>query len=57
MIEATSARMGAIWSPEIVNKMLDWKSPSAIHAEDGISPPDALRNLSKAAFSVERINE
>jgi adenylosuccinate lyase len=61
MIERyTLPEMGAIWSPE--NKFQKWLDVEIavceVHAEDGIIPPDALREIkSKAAFTVERINE
>ena len=52
--------MGAIWS--LQNKFQKWLDVEIavceVHAEDGIIPHDALAEIkSKAAFSVERINE
>ena len=52
--------MGAVWS--LQNKFQKWLDVEIavceVHAEDGIIPPDALAEIkSKAAFSVERINE
>lgn len=61
MIERyTLPEMGAIWSQQ--NKFQKWLEVEIavceVHAEDGIIPPDALAEIkSKAAFSVERINE
>src|SRR3954471_16028935 len=61
MIERyTLPEMGAVWSPE--NKFQKWLDVEIavceVHSEDGIIPPDALRDIkSKAAFTVERINE
>lgn len=61
MIERyTLPEMGAIWS--LRNKFQKWLDVEIavceVHAEDGIIPPDALREIkSKAAFTVERINE
>jgi len=61
MIERyTLPEMGAIWSLE--NKFRKWLDVEIavceVHAEDGIIPADALREIkSKAAFTVERINE
>ena len=61
MIERyTLPEMGAIWS--LQNKFQKWLDVEIavceVHAEDGIIPPDALREIkSKAAFTVERINE
>jgi adenylosuccinate lyase len=61
MIERyTLPEMGAIWSLE--NKFRKWLDVEIavceVHFEDGIIPPDALAEIkSKAAFSVERINE
>lgn len=56
----TLPEMGAIWSPE--NKFQKWLDVEIavceVHAEDGIIPPEDLENIkSKAAFTVERINE
>ncbi len=52
--------MGAIWS--LHNKFQKWLDVEIavceVHAEDGIIPKDALREIkSKAAFTVERINK
>ena len=52
--------MGAVWSQQ--NKFQKWLDVEIavceVHAEDGIVPADALAEIkSKAAFSVERINE
>ena len=52
--------MGAVWS--LQNKFQKWLDVEIavceVHAEDGIIPQDALAEIkSKAAFSVERINE
>jgi adenylosuccinate lyase len=61
MIERyTLPEMGAIWS--LQNKFQKWLDVEIavceVHAEDGIIPRDALREIkSKAAFTVERINE
>src|SRR5690348_4366828 len=61
MIERyTLPEMGAIWS--LQNKFQKWLDVEIavceVHAEDGIIPPDALRDIkSKAAFTVERISE
>jgi adenylosuccinate lyase len=61
MIERyTLPEMGAIWSLE--NKFQKWLDVEIavceVHAEDGIIPPEELRAIkSKAAFTVERINE
>lgn len=61
MIERyTLPEMGAIWSLE--NKFQKWLDVEIavceVHAEDGIIPEDALREIkSKAAFTVARINE
>ena len=61
MIERyTLPEMGAIWS--LQNKFQKWLDVEIavceVHAEDGVIPPDALEKIkSKAAFSVERINE
>ena len=61
MIERyTLPEMGAIWS--LQNKFQKWLDVEIavceVHAEDGIIPPDALREIkSKAAFTVERVNE
>ena len=61
MIERyTLPEMGAVWS--LQNKFQKWLDVEIavceVHAEDGIIPPDALAEIkSKAAFSVERINE
>src|SRR5690242_9413715 len=61
MIERyTLPEMGAVWS--LQNKFQKWLDVEIavceVHAEDGIIPQDALAEIkSKAAFSVERINE
>src|SRR6476469_7097437 len=61
MIERyTLPEMGAIWS--LQNKFQKWLDVEIavceVHAEDGVVPRDALAEIkSKAAFSVERINE
>jgi adenylosuccinate lyase len=61
MIERyTLPEMGAIWS--LQNKFQKWLDVEIavceVHAEDGVIPQDALAEIkSKAAFSVERINE
>lgn len=61
MIERyTLPEMGAVWSQQ--NKFQKWLDVEIavceVHAEDGIIPQDALEQIkSKAAFSVERINE
>ncbi len=61
MIERyTLPEMGAVWSLE--NKFQKWLDVEIavceVHAEDGVIPADALAEIkSKAAFSVERINE
>ena len=61
MIERyTLPEMGAVWS--LQNKFQKWLDVEIavceVHAEDGIIPHDALAEIkSKAAFSVERINE
>src|SRR5215204_4865546 len=61
MIERyTLPEMGAIWS--LRNKFQKWLDVEIavceVHAEDGIIPAEALREIkSKAAFTVERINE
>jgi adenylosuccinate lyase len=61
MIERyTLPEMGAVWS--LQNKFQKWLDVEIavceVHAEDGIIPADALAEIkSKAAFSVERINE
>ena len=61
MIERyTLPEMGAVWSLE--NKFQKWLDVEIavceVHADDGIIPNDALAEIkSKAAFSVERINE
>mgnify|MGYP000943399439 FL=1 len=61
MIERyTLPEMGAIWTLE--NKFQKWLDVEIavceVHAEDGIIPAEDLENIkSKAAFSVERINE
>ena len=61
MIERyTLPEMGAVWSLE--NKFQKWLDVEIavceVHADDGIIPADALAEIkSKAAFSVERINE
>ena len=61
MIERyTLPEMGAVWSQQ--NKFQKWLDVEIavceVHAEDGIIPPDALRDIkSKAAFTVERISE
>jgi adenylosuccinate lyase len=52
--------MSAVWSPE--NKFQKWldveMAVCEVHAEDGTISPDALGEIrSKAAFSVDRINE
>ena len=52
--------MAAIWS--LQNKFQKWLDVEIavceVHAEDGVIPADALNEIkSKAAFSVERINE
>src|SRR5262249_40205859 len=56
----TLPEMAGVWSLE--NKFQKWLDVEIavceVHAEDGIIPPDALQEIkSKAAFSVERINE
>ncbi|CAN5861414.1 adenylosuccinate lyase [soil metagenome] len=61
MIERyTLPEMGAIWTLE--NKFQKWLDVEIavceVHAEDGIIPPEDLENIkSKAAFTVERVNE
>ena len=61
MIERyTLPEMGSIWS--LQNKFQKWLDVEIavceVHAEDGVIPQDALAEIkSKAAFSVERINE
>src|SRR5205085_9108246 len=61
MIERyTLPEMAAVWSLE--NKFQKWLDVEIavceVHAEDGVIPRDALTEIkSKAAFSVERINE
>ncbi|MEP7075509.1 MAG: adenylosuccinate lyase, partial [Acidobacteriota bacterium] len=61
MIERyTLPEMGAVWS--LKNKFQKWLDVEIavceVHAEDGVIPADALEQIrSKAAFSVERINE
>ena len=61
MIERyTLPEMGSVWSPQ--NKFQKWLDVEIavceVHAEDGVIPADALAEIkSKAAFSVERINE
>src|SRR5436309_1034417 len=61
MIERyTLPEMGAVWSPE--NKFRKWldveMAVCEVHAEDGTIPSHAFAEIkSKAAFSVERINE
>src|SRR5215204_4862728 len=61
MIERyTLPEMGAVWS--LQNKFQKWLDVEIavceVHAEDGIIPAEALREIkSKAAFTVERINE
>jgi adenylosuccinate lyase len=61
MIERyTLPEMGAIWT--LQNKFQKWLDVEIavceVHAEDGIIPAEDLANIkSKAAFSVERINE
>src|SRR3989442_14847463 len=61
MIERyTLPEMGALWSLE--NKFQKWLDVEIavceVHADDGAIPRDALKEIkSKAAFSVERINE
>ncbi|HYJ92697.1 MAG TPA: adenylosuccinate lyase [Pyrinomonadaceae bacterium] len=61
MIERyTLPEMGAVWS--LRNKFQKWLDVEIavceVHAEDGIIPPEALKEIkSKAAFSVERVNE
>ena len=52
--------MGAVWSQR--NKFQKWLDVEIavceVHAEDGVIPQEALEQIkSKAAFSVERINE
>lgn len=52
--------MGAVWSQQ--NKYQKWldveRAVCEVHAENGIIPPEALKEIkSRAAFSVERINE
>ena len=56
----TLPEMGAIW--ELQNKFQKWLDVEIavceVHAEDGTIPPEDLENIkSKAAFTVERINE
>jgi adenylosuccinate lyase len=61
MIERyTLPEMAAVWS--LQNKFQKWLDVEIavceVHAEDGLIPQDALAEIkSKAAFSVERINE
>src|SRR6476469_2137140 len=61
MIERyTLPEMGAVWSLE--NKFRKWLDVEIavceVHAEDGTIPREALEEIkSKAAFSVERVNE
>ncbi|MCA1608640.1 MAG: adenylosuccinate lyase, partial [Acidobacteria bacterium] len=61
MIERyTLQEMGSVWSLE--NKFQKWLAVEIavceVHAEDGRIPASALEQIrSKAAFSVERINE
>src|SRR6185295_9057657 len=61
MIERyTLPEMGALWS--LQNKFQKWLDVEIavceVHAEDGTIPNEALEEIkSKAAFSVERINE
>jgi adenylosuccinate lyase len=61
MIERyTLPEMGAIWTLE--NKFQKWLDVEIavceVHAEDGIIPPEDLENIkTKAAFTVERVNE
>jgi adenylosuccinate lyase len=61
MIERyTLPEMGAIWS--LQNKFQKWLDVEIavceVHAADGIIPPEGLQEIkSKAAFTVERINE
>lgn len=61
MIERyTLPEMGGVWSQQ--NRFQKWLDVEIavceVHAEDGIIPADALAEIkSKAAFSVERINE
>src|SRR6476619_3842686 len=61
MIERyTLPEMGAVWS--LQNRFQKWLDVEIavceVHAEDGVIPHDALAEIkSKAAFSVERINE
>ncbi len=61
MIERyTLPEMGSVWS--LQNKFQKWLDVEIavceVHAEDGVIPQDALEQIkSKAAFSVERINE
>src|SRR5207247_2894137 len=61
MIERyTLPEMGAVWSLE--NKFQKWLDVEIavceVHTDDGVIPRNALEEIkSKAAFSVERINE
>jgi adenylosuccinate lyase len=61
MIERyTLPEMGSVWS--LQNKFQKWLDVEIavceVHAEDGVIPQEALEQIkSKAAFSVERINE
>jgi adenylosuccinate lyase len=61
MIERyTLPEMGAVWS--LQNKFQKWLDVEIavceVHAEDGVIPSDVLEEIkSKAAFSVERVNE
>ncbi len=61
MIERyTLPEMGAIWT--LQNKFQKWLDVEIavceVHTEDGIIPPEDLENIkSKAAFTVERVNE
>src|SRR5258708_371258 len=61
MIERyTLSEMGGVWS--LQNKFRKWLDVEIavceVHAEDGVIPAEALKQIkSKAAFSVERINE
>ena len=61
MIERyTLPEMGSVWS--LQNKFQKWLDVEIavceVHAEDGVIPQEALEQIkSKAAFSVERVNE
>jgi adenylosuccinate lyase len=61
MIERyTLPEMGSVWS--LQNKFQKWLDVEIavceVHAEDGVIPQEAMEQIkSKAAFSVERINE